>query len=270
MRFAICILMVIIAFASVAFAAEPNKVTLQAQAISLQEAITQLSTQSGVSIVLDPEAKGTVTASLQNVELSQALNVISQPNNLIWKKLQFASSENTPVTLDQIKSAIIALKAMPIIAFAVEDPKTGAKTVYSKDIPASSNVPELPLSEGYTWKTVYVVFISEPVASSTTSAGGGDVNAATDAQVKRTMDLAQLTPEQRRQVFSSELTAQMTLVPEARRELFRDQLFAIFDLSPENQKQYFNDMGRAMRDARNVRKQMGLPEPNIRMQGQNK
>lgn len=267
MRIVLCVLVFIFMFTAIAYAAELPKVSIQAKGIELKEAAAQLSSQVGVAIVLDPEAKGTVTAALNDVELSQALTIICQSNNLTWKKLKFASSETTPVTLDQIKSAIAALKAMPIVAFAVEDPKTGAKAVYSKDMPASLDVPELPLAEGYAWKSIYVIFASELTDKDTVNTASSTANAkaAADDQAQRTLDLAQLKPEERRQAFANELTAQMTLTPAARRELFRDQLYSIFDLSPENRKQYFNDMGRAMRDARNVRKQMGLPTPNVKI-----
>ena len=271
MRIILCALVCVFMLAAIACAAELPKVDLQAKGIELKDAAAQLSSQVGVAIVLDPEAKGTVTAALNDVDLSQALTIICQSNNLTWKKLKFASSENAPVSLDQIKYAIIALKAMPIVAFAVEDPKTGAKAVYSKDMPASSEVPELPLSEGYAWKTIYVILASELTDKDTASAGSSasvnsaNAKTATDIKIQNTLDLAQLKPEERRQAFANELTAQMTLTPAVRRELFRDQMYSIYDLNPEQRKQYFNDMSRAIRDARNVRKQMGLPTPNIKI-----
>ncbi len=239
------------------------RINLDARDVTLQDAIKDIAEQSGASIVVDPKAQGKVSANLNSVDLSQALDVVTQVNNLTWKKLQFARPDDPKVTLDQLKSAILALASMPVMALAVHDPATNTSAMFARNMPASPDLSAVKLPEGYKWVTVHVVLApEEPVKQSSAATESGDqvAEAAEDA-TRRIMEMAALTSEQRRQVYASEWMVQMSMTPEARRGLLRDRMSAMFDLDPTYREQLHDDMRQVFRDIRRQREQDGVPMP---------
>jgi hypothetical protein len=242
MRTTAIALLLVTLLLSAAHCATQGKITLDAQNMPLKDAIAQMAQQSQASIVLDPKAEGTVTVNLTDVDVSQALDLVTKLNKLTWKKVSFALPEGDTAKLEQIKSAVLALASIPVTGMMVDDPATKQSAVMAKNLPSSPETAAVKLPEGYSWKTFYVV--TPPiVAPAPTTAGSKDKLAElTAAQAKTIQDLASLTPEQRQQYYANEIAAQMALTPEARQSLMRDRMEAMHNVGPQYRDQMREDM----------------------------
>ena len=240
MKALVCAIVCCLVLAGVAAADAPNKVSLDAKSMAIKDATDEIARQSGVAIVLDPKAKGTVTASLSAAELSQALDVVAKSNNLTWKKLQFARKTDSKVTLDQLKSGILALASMQLIGLSVEDPAARTGAVFAKDLPSAPDTSALSLPEGYAWTTVYVVLAPEPPAETTSNKG--KLATLTESTAKQMTDIVNLTPAERQQYFSDLVSMQMKLAPEARQAMLRGQMQAVMSLDQQSRDQWRQDM----------------------------
>ena len=243
MRVVVIAIMLCFLATSVVLAADVPKINLNASSMTLKDATDSVSKQAGVSIVLDPKAKGTVTASLSEADVSQVLDVITKMNGLSWKKLQFARQEDSKVSLDQLKSGILALASMPLMGLSVEDPATKTSAVFAKNIPSAPDTSKVGLPEGYTWTTVYVVLAPEPPATPATASKVQDI---ARNQAQAVADLAGMTSDDRRQIYADQWTAAMRLTPEARQAMLKDQMNAIGSLDQQDRSQLLHDMGKAM------------------------
>ncbi|MDH7600700.1 MAG: hypothetical protein QHI38_00955 [Armatimonadota bacterium] len=228
--------------AGTAFGAEQPKVTIEAKDVPVKDLIDDLSKQTGLSIVLDPKVQGSITLNLKDVELTQALDAIAKLKNAVWKKLQFAKPADEPVKLDQIKSAMVAIASLPLVGLAVEDPTKKTCAVLAKDLPNAPDTSAVKLPEGYSWVSVYVVLASEPTQEQTAASSTGTVAVLSKDAKERALQLAKMTPEERRQALAAEIAAEMSLAPEVRRALLADRMRAMFSLDPQFRDQYREDM----------------------------
>ena len=137
MKAVVCVIAVVLVSLPALAAETAPKVVLDARDKPIADVVKEISAQTGAAIVLDPTATGSVTASLTNAELSQALDVITKANNLSWKKAQFARPTDSKVQLEQLKMAVLALAQVPLVGLSVEDPASKTSTVFAKDLPAA-------------------------------------------------------------------------------------------------------------------------------------
>lgn len=226
---------------STAYCATPGKVSLDAQNMPIKDAIAQLTQQSQETIVLDPKAEGNITISLTDVEISQALDVITKMNKLTWKKVSFALPEGDTAKLEQVKSAILALATIPVTGLMVEDPATKQSTVMAKNLSAFPDATAMKLPEGYSWKTFYVVTPPIVAVAKTTSGSKSQLAELTGEQAKTVQALAAMTPEERQQYYANEVIAEMSLTPEARQALIKDRRTAMHNLDPQFRDQMKQD-----------------------------
>lgn len=260
MRSLLCILTLIFVLSIAGMAAETaktiaepakaavasTKITINAQSKPLKDVVQQMSDQSGVSIVLDPKVQANITISLKDTDLSQALDVVAKMNNLKWKKLQFAKTQDVSVSLDQLKSAITALESLPLAAVAVEDPASKKSAMFAKDMSKSLDTAAVALPEGYAWTSVYLILSNEAdktvAETKTDTASAERVKQLADADMNMIKEMASMSPEQRQQIFAQEWTTHMSMTPEARRSLLKDRMTAMFNLDPQYRNQLREDM----------------------------
>lgn len=242
MKALVCAIVLCFVLTGVAAAADaPGKISLDAKALTIKDATDQVAKASGTAIVLDPKAKGTVTATLESADLGQVLDVITKSNNLTWKKLQFARKEDTKVSLEQLKSGILALASMQLVGLSVEDPVTKTSAVFAKDTPsATADTSKVSLPEGYSWTTVYVILAPEPVAAASTATD--KVAALSKTQAETMLQVANMAPEDRARYFQNQWKSQLTLTTEARQAMFRDQMDAMRNLDPQSRSLIMADM----------------------------
>ncbi len=237
------VLVLVFLGACAAFAADQPKVSIDARSTPIKDLVADLSQQSGAAIVLDPKVQATVSISLKDVELSQALDAVAKINKLVWKKLQFAKPTDDTVKLDQIKSAMVALASMPMVGLSVEDPAAKTTAVFAKGLPSNPDTSAMKLPEGYNWMTVYVILASEP--TETKPATTGSTVALSADSKERALQMAKLSPDERKQAFAAEIAAQMSLAPEVRRAILADRLLAQFSMDPQYRDQFREDMHQA-------------------------
>lgn len=248
----ICHLVVFLIAASAACGQTAKGITLDAQQMPAKDAVDAISRQAGVSIVLDPAIKVSITASLNDADIRQALDVIAKPNGLEWRKLQFARPKDSTLHLDELKSAIVALASMSLVGISVEDPATGASAICARNLPAPPDTSAITLPEGYTWSTVYVVLPSGQLTAKVPSPTAADSAEVSKAETDRVLRLAGLTTEARQQVFQSEWVAQMSLVPEVRRQILRDRMRAMFSLDEQYRNELREDMRSVFQEMRGL------------------
>ncbi|MGQ9456066.1 MAG: secretin and TonB N-terminal domain-containing protein [Armatimonadota bacterium] len=228
--------------AAVATGSEQPKISIEAKDMPIKDLASELSKQTGTTIVVDPKVQGSVTLNLKDATLDQALDAVAKLKNVVWKKLQFAKPSDEPVKLDQIKSAMIILASLPLVAFSAEDPVTKTVALAAKDLPAAPETSSVKLPEGYSWVTVYVILGSEPSREqAATSTGTGPIKFSNDIK-ERTLQLAKMTPDERRQILAAEIAAEMSLAPEIRRAILADRMKAMFGMDPKLRDQYREDM----------------------------
>lgn len=240
MKALVCALILCFVLAGAVAAADaPGKVTLDAKAMTIKDAADQVAKQAGVTVVLDPAAKGTVTANMNEADLSQVLDVIAKPNKMTWKKLEFARKEDSKISLEELKSGILALASMQLVGLSVEDPATKTSTVFAKDVPAAPQLAKPALPEGYSWSTVYVMLAPEAVVAK--SADKDKLAELTKNGTQQIMDVASLSTEERKQYYQTQWLQQMKMTPEARQNMLRDQMQAMRDLDPQYRDQLRQD-----------------------------
>ncbi|MEN6357186.1 MAG: hypothetical protein ABFD83_08900 [Armatimonadota bacterium] len=247
MRTALSAFIIMLSLVSAAYAA--GQVSLNVSDMPIKDVASQIEQQSGVSIALDPKAQGNISVSISDVDVSQALNIITKLNKLTWKKLQFAKPADSTIKLDQLKSAMLALSALPVVGLSVEDPASKTTAVYAKDLAKSPDTSSLLLPEGYTWATVYVILNPEADAAQEAKAES-DVDRISKAEAKNAIDMANMTPEQRQQIFTNEMSAYMTLTPENRQSILADRMRAMFNMSSQDSQQFRQDMHSVMQSLR--------------------
>jgi len=250
MRTAAIAIMLVTVLLPAAYCAAQGKVSLDAQNMPLKDVADKIMQQSEMNIVLDPKAEGNVTINLTNVEVGQALDVITKMNKLTWKKISFALPEGDSANLEQIKSGILALATMPLTGMMVDDPATKQSAVVAKNLPSSPDTTSVKLPEGYAWKTFYVITPPIVPAAAATAESKGAVQALTTEQGKILQQLAALTPEERQQYYANEMAAQMALTPEARQALIKDRMEAMHNMDPQYRDQMRDDMRAVFGDRR--------------------
>ncbi|MCE5324606.1 hypothetical protein LLG46_15015 [bacterium] len=243
MRTALSAFIILLYFVSGAYAA--GKVSLNVSDMPIKDVAFQIEQQAGISIVVDPKAQASISVSISDVDVNQALDVITKLDKLAWKKLQFAKPADTTIKLEQLKSAILSLSALPMVGLSVEDPASKTTSICAKDLTKSPDTSGLQLPEGYTWTTVYVILNPEADAAQAAKVES-DVDRISKAEMKNTVDMANMTPEQRQQVYASEMSAYMTLSPEDRQSLLADRMRAMFNMSSQDSEQFRQDMHSVM------------------------
>lgn len=262
MKSAVCAIVLALVMVSTAGAQSPAKVTLDARDIPIKEVVSDLARQSGADIVLDPKVEGKVTASVKDADLGQALNTITSVNKLAWKKIQFARTTDSKVTIDQLQSAVLALASLPLVGFSVEDPASKTSAVFARDMPASPDTSGLKLPEGYAWTTVYVVMPSEIAATAAADTDKDAVKSLSDTSAKIVRELVSLAPEQRQQVLANQMIAELNMLPDQRRALLKDRMSAMFNMDQGYREQFHEDMRSIWGEIRREREQQGLSAPD--------
>jgi len=256
MKLLMCAVAVIAVMSVAASAAEPGNVSISAGDQMLSVIAANMEKQAGVSIIVDPKCDTKLNLSLAETELPKALDVITKLTKLTWKKVQFAKVTDGKVQLDKIKSSIVALAAMPMVAVSVADGSGKGATVFARAEQGEPDTSTIKLPEGYEWTTAYVVYDPDKLVDKPAEAAKAedpkpvvDKQTAAKMNSKRLEELARMSPDQRKQAYAAEMADMMTLTPDARRMFMQEQFDAAKSMDPKLRSQYFSDMRTAMRSA---------------------
>lgn len=226
-------------------AAKPTKVSINANDQLLSEVAKTVGESANVSIVVDTMVDARITASASDLELTKALNILSESVSAAWKKVQFAKSSADKVTLDQIKSTIVALAGLPLMAVSIQDSEGKVSSVFAKSVPAKDDTSAIKLPDGYKWATVYVIYAA-PKTGEKTASDKADVKDLNKQAMEKASQLSNLSPEERQGYFKNEMAGMMNLAPEVRQSIFKDQMSAMFNSDQTMRDQYMNDFREAM------------------------
>ena len=253
MRIAVLIgiLALTLATAGAVAAADVPKISLNAEDMPIERAMDEVGKQAGVSILCDAGVKASITGSFQSMELEKALDLISKPNSLQWRKVYLRVQADQKPTLAQVKAqadAVAFITGGPVI---VHDPATGKQKVFvEQDASAPSVDPEkLGL------KPVYLV--SKPKVETKAAASPEAAKRALEVQQERLKVLSSLTPEQRVTAMQQEFLLMMQLDPAVRQQMMMDQMMAMRNLDPQTRDMYRDSMRNTWRT---MREQGLIPE----------
>ena len=250
MKLFVSAMALLIALSVAVGAAEPAKISINVKDQTASEVGKLLAEKSGQSIIVDPKIEKKITLGLNELELPKILDMVSTSTEATWKKVQFAKKTDDKVSLDQIKSSILALAAFPMLAVSVEDSSGKSTSMFAKGVPSSNEAPAVKLPEGYTWVTAYVIYLPEKPVDKTASAETKDpkakVEQMTNEAFNKSVEMAKMSSEERQKVFQNEIAGYMSLAPEARQQVLKDQMSSIFSMTPEVRQKYFEDMRSAM------------------------
>lgn len=249
MKAIIFVIALSVALCSVAFsedAAKPGKIAIKANDQLLSEVAKTVGEGANISIVVDPKVDAKITTSASDLDLTKAMNMLSESVSGTWKKVQFAKSSTDKVSLDQIKSTIIALAGLPLMAASVQDSEGKVSSVFAKSVPAKDDTSAIKLPDGYKWATVYVIY-AQPKDSDKTASDKPDTKDLNKQAMEKANQLSGLTPEERQGYFKNEMAGIMSLAPEVRQSILKDQMSAVFNSDQTMRDQYMNDFREAMR-----------------------
>lgn len=256
MKLVVCAIALMMILSVAAAAAETVKVNIAASDQMLSAVVADMSKQVAASIIVDSKSDTKVNLSLADTELPKALDAIAKLTKLTWKKVQFAKATDSKVSLDQIKSTLVALAAMPLVAVSVADNSGKGAAVFARDQQGEPDTAGLKLPDGYSWVTAYVIYdtaklVDKPAETAKADDAKAQADRAKTAQMnsERMEDLARMSPDQRKQAYADEMADMMTLSPNARRQFLQDQFSAAKAMDPKLRQQYLADMRSAMRNA---------------------
>jgi type II secretory pathway component GspD/PulD (secretin) len=210
--------------------------------MKLSDVADQFFKQTGSTLVVDPSLTGTLTASVQKSEIPTALDIIATTTNSMWRKFSFAKKDDTPVTLDQLKSAVLTLASVQLTAFSMEDQTAKTTVVAAKSLTASPDVTTMKLPEGYSWLTIYALMPKDALTPKPKAEEKVTVASLTEMETKRMQELLKMSSEERLQAYQNEWMESMNLSDEDRRTLLKDRIQAMFSLDQQYQSIMHEDM----------------------------
>lgn len=253
----------VLVLSSLAWAQESEKkdsIKISANDKLLSEVAKDIAQQANISIVVDPKADSKITTSVSNIDLAKALDLICKSADASWKKVQLAKSATDKVTLDQLKSSIVALASMPVAAISVQDNEGKSSSVFAKSVPVKDDVSGIKLADGYKWQTFYVIIAKTDASSDIedeTASSDSDTEKIDPEEAKKlagegynkARDLANMSSDERRAAYKNEMMGYMGLTTQARRALMADEINAAKDMDPRFRNQYFKDLRSVLRGA---------------------
>ncbi len=202
--------------------------------MDISQALATLAQKAKITVVVDPNIKGKVTCSLNDVQPEQALATICKLNKLTWVKT-YASAGSDTSKLDATKliNLLDALKALGGNSLIWEDPASGSATVFASGVKLES---EKVASMATDLKLKPVYLVRGESSASTEAAKAAQQGPKQVQSISVMMPpsdpraaaqevwsyFAQMTPEQRGQVMH-EIRHMMyeSLTPEQREQIRR-------------------------------------------------
>jgi len=223
-------------------------VTLSAQDMPLDQAVTELGRQSGARIMLDTGVSGKVNASLNTLALEQALDVVTASNGLRWQKVYVAEDPDGKSALEQIKAQLSLLATLGKLSVAAYDPVTKEQIVFVKQAVAKDAAP--PVSpETLGLKPFYFVSLPKPPAEPSKETAESPKSYAA-LQQERMKAFGKMTPEERQNAFREEIEQEMSLPENVRQDFVRDRVSAIRNMDQDLLHEYMRAWGEAFRGMR--------------------
>ncbi|MDH7482551.1 MAG: hypothetical protein QHH26_11355 [Armatimonadota bacterium] len=240
MRYSLLLLLIAMSL-GMAFAAEEPQQTPAQSTISIDfadmdisQALSSLAQKAQITIVVDPNIKGKVTCSLNDVQPEQALATICKLNKLTWvKTYTSAGSDTSKLDATKLINLLDALKALGNNSLILEDSASQSATIFAAGVKLEAEKVN-SMAADLKLKPVYLVRgESSASAEAAKKAQEGPKQVQSISVMMPPSDpraaaqevwsyFAQMTPEQRGQVMH-EIRHMMfeNLTPEQREEMRR-------------------------------------------------
>jgi hypothetical protein len=120
-------------------APKPAPLTLRFERTPLETVARQLGEQAGRGIVLDTGVRRSnpVTLSAEAASLEDALNKVTGPLALSWKKIYLPKREKT-LSAEEVRNAARALELFEGRGVILEEPAIGTATLFMRSVPAAA------------------------------------------------------------------------------------------------------------------------------------
>jgi ABC-type dipeptide/oligopeptide/nickel transport system ATPase component len=227
--------------------AEAKPIALEFDRIDIQRVAQSLSERAHRSVLLDSTVKPTVsvTASGSAKTIEEALDRLTKPLGLVWKKI-YVMKSSAPDNGERIAQLVDAVKDVAAPGLVVEDPASHQVTLYLRDLPAA---PDLEAQIHTAWpflKPVYL--ISDPKAAEKKVEKlepPRQVSPQQFAQMERErMDIfMKMSPDERAKAMQQAMSTVMQADPTAMQEMMRSGMQAwvqtMQQMTPEQRQQMF-------------------------------
>jgi ABC-type dipeptide/oligopeptide/nickel transport system ATPase component len=226
-------------------ATEAQTIALEFDRIEIQRVAETLSERTHKSVLLDSTVKSTLpvtlTGSAKTIE--EALDQLSRPLGLIWKKIYVMKSA-APANGEQIARLVEAVKAVSTPGLVVEDPASHQVTLYLRDLPAA---PDLEAQIHAAWPFLQPVYLlSNPKAAVQKPEKQAPAQPATPEQFaaieRQRMDMfMKLSPDERAKAMQQSMGMVLQTDPAAMQEMMRTGMQAwmqtMQQMTPEQRQQ---------------------------------
>ncbi len=225
---------------------KPAVVTLTAQDMPLDEAVTEISRQVGVRIIIDSGVTGKVNASFNQLALEQALDVITKTNGLRWQKIYSKENPESKTLLEDLKEQAATLAKLKEITVAVYDPETKSQIILVKQqVSADAPAPVSPETIGL--KPFYLITLPKIALPEKKEAAPAESDFAALNQ-KALETLLNMSPEERQRAFQEQVTQELALPDNMRRQYVMDRVSSIMKMDEGIREQYMRLWGEAFRE----------------------
>src|SRR2546425_4637782 len=139
----------LLAAGSSAFAQSPPQstapgaqaVVLEFDRIEIQRVAQTLSERTHKNVLLDGTVKATlpVTASGSAKTMEEALDRLTKPLGLVWKKV-YVMKSSRPANGERIAQLVETVKGVASPGLVIEDPRSRQVTLYLRDLPAAPDL----------------------------------------------------------------------------------------------------------------------------------
>ena len=229
-------------------APKPAAVTLTAQDMPLDQAVTEISRQVDARIIIDEGVTGKVNASFNQLALEQALDVIAKTNGLKWQKIYSAENPESKTLLANLKTQAAALTQLKEMSVAVYDPETKSQMVFVRQ-QIKPDAPPTLSPETMGLKPFYLLTLPKvAIADKKEAAPAGDDFASLNQKALET--LLNMSPEERQRAFQDQIAQELALPDNLRRQYVIDRVSSIMKMDESSREQYMRLWGEAFREMR--------------------
>jgi len=231
------------------FAADADstpKISLKAQDMPLDQAMTELGRQTGARIVLDKGVTGAVSANINSLPLERALDVITVSNSLKWWRIYTTDDPSAEASLERIKAQVSLLPTLGRLSVAAYDPESKLQILFLRQLVGKDSPP--PLSpETVGLKPFYLVAGPKALMEKPKGAAAGARDYAA-LQQERMQAFLKMSQQERQTAFRGELEQELALPDNVRTQLVRDRVAAIRSMDESLLREYMRAWNEAFHE----------------------
>jgi hypothetical protein len=224
----------------------PATISLAFDRIDIQRVAQTLTEQTHKSVLLDASVQPTtvVTSTGGAKTLEEALNQLTKPLGLVWKKV-YVTKTAIPIDGRQVARLVDTVKGVLSPGVVVEDPATRQVTLYLRDLPAA---PDLEAQIKTAWpflQPVYLLSDPRPSAKKNEKQERPRPNSPeqfAQLEQQRTAMFLKMSPEDRAKAVQQAMSMMLQTDPAAMQQMMQAGMQAwvqtMQQMTPDQRQQF--------------------------------